>query len=146
MVRAVTGGFGPEHGDEASKPEQAASLLDRESREIQLPELNFSGDRALARLLAGLVTLDWTDTADWLAANELGHEILAHLLLQYGHRTAANRLRGGLAPTLRRRLIDWLDARLAELLTVGEMAAFCAMSEHHFAHAFRDSFDCAPHA
>lgn len=124
----------------------ALRLLDREPREIHLPELNFAIDADLARRLATLVALDWTDTHDRLAANEVGHAVLAHVLLRYVRRPLKPSYRGGLAPALRRRLIEWLDARLAEPLTVGDMAAFCALSEHHFAHAFRASFDCAPHA
>jgi AraC family transcriptional regulator len=56
------------------------------------------------------------------------------------------RLRGGLAPALRRRLAEYIDAHLAQELSVGRLAAFCALSEHHFAHMFRASFGSAPHA
>ena len=131
-------------------PEQlgplALRLLDREPREVDLPELNFADDPALARWLAGIAALDWQSPTDRLHANELGHAALAQLLTGYGRRVQAQPLRGGLAPAVRRRLADWLQHRLAESLTVGEMAAFCALSEHHFAHAFRVSFGCAPHA
>ena len=124
----------------------ALRLFDREPREMSLPELNFAEEPELAQMLVRMATLDWSDDTQRLAANELGHAALAHVLARHSRRPPATRLRGGLAPALRRRLMDWLDAELAGSLTVGDMAAFCALSEHHFAHAFRDSFGCAPHA
>jgi AraC family transcriptional regulator len=130
-------------------PEQlaplAVRLLDREPRELCLPELNFADDPALVDRMARLVDLDWTDAGDRIAANELGHALLADVLSRHAGRAPRGGIRGGLAPALRRRLADWLAARLAEPVTVGEMAAFCALSEAHFAHAFRASFGVAPH-
>ena len=130
-------------------PEQLAPLalrlLDREPRELRLPELNFVDDPELVERMAGFVALDWTDSAARIAANELGHAVLVHVLARHAGRAPRGGIRGGLAPALRRRLADWLEARLAEAVTVGEMAAFCALSEAHFAHAFRASFGVAPH-
>ena len=123
----------------------ALRLLDREPREVRLPELNFCDDPQLVAQLARLATLDWDDAGERIAANELGHAALAHVLARHAGRAPRADIRGGLAPALRRRLVDWLDARLAQAVTVGEMAAFCALSETHFAHAFRASLGVAPH-
>jgi AraC family transcriptional regulator len=123
----------------------ALRLLDREPREVRLPELNFCDDPALARGLARLAALDWDDAGERIAANELGHAALAHVLARHAGRAPRGAIRGGLAPALRRRLVEWLDARLAQPVTVGEMAAFCALSETHFAHMFRASLGVAPH-
>ena len=123
----------------------ALRLLDREPREVRLPELNFRDDPELAASLEGLAALDWTDPGERLAANALGHAALAHVLARHAGRAPRGGIRGGLAPALRRRLVEWLQARLAQPVTVGEMAAFCALSETHFAHMFRASFGAAPH-
>ena len=123
----------------------ALRLLDREPREVRLPELNFRDDPELAASLEGLAALDWTDPGERLAANALGHAALAHVLARHAGRAPRGGIRGGLAPALRRRLVEWLQARLARPVTVGEMAAFCALSETHFAHMFRASFGAAPH-
>ena len=123
----------------------ALRLLDREPREVRLPELNFCDDPQLVDQLARLATLDWDDAGQRIAANEIGHAALAHVLARHAGRAPRADIRGGLAPALRRRLVDWLDARLAQPVTVGEMAAFCALSETHFAHAFRASLGVAPH-
>ncbi len=123
----------------------ALRLLDREPREVRLPELNFADDPELVAQLARLAALDWSDTGARLFANELGHAALAQVLARHAGRAPRGAIRGGLAPALRRRLADWLEERLAQAVTVGEMAAFCALSEAHFAHMFRASFGVAPH-
>jgi AraC family transcriptional regulator len=123
----------------------ALRLLDREPREVRLPELNFCDDPELGARLARLAALDWDDPGERLHANELGHAALAHVLARHAGRAPRGELRGGLAPAVRRRLVEWLDARLAQPVTVGEMAAFCALSETHFAHMFRASLGVAPH-
>ena len=124
----------------------ALRVLDREARELALPELNFVDDPALAATLRGLVGLDWEDAGDRLAANQIGHDALVHVLARHAGRALGRRLRGGLAPATRRRLAEYIDAHLAEDLSVGRLAASCALSEHHFAHMFRASFGCPPHA
>ncbi|MGV8900179.1 MAG: helix-turn-helix domain-containing protein [Burkholderiaceae bacterium] len=55
------------------------------------------------------------------------------------------RMKGGLSATLRCCMIDWLDNRLDQALTLGAMAAEAALSETHFAHMFRISFGMPPH-
>ena len=123
----------------------ALRLLDREPREVRLPELNFCDDPELGAGLVRLASLDWNDPGQRIAANELGHAALAHVLARHAGRAPRGAIRGGLAPALRRRLVDWRDARLERPVTVGEMAAFCALSETHFAHMFRASLGAAPH-
>jgi AraC family transcriptional regulator len=132
--------------DEAQLAPLAVRLLDREPREVQVPDLTFVGDGRVAGPLHALSMLDWQDPQARLQANALGHEALAALLVAHatrGHRTPP---RGGLSASVRRRLVDWTEARLDQPLTIGEMAAVAALSEHHFARMFRTSFGIAPHA
>lgn len=46
---------------------------------------------------------------------------------------------------LRRRLMEYIDNRLAEPISLGELAAYAALSEYHFARMFRESFGMPPH-
>jgi AraC family transcriptional regulator len=124
----------------------ALRILEREPREVALPELTFVDDPALAHTMGRLAALDWSDPQSRLQANELGHEALAQLLMAHHRRAVGGTARGGLSPAVRRRLVEWLDARLAQPVTIGEMAGQAALSEHHFARMFRESFGIAPHA
>jgi AraC family transcriptional regulator len=122
-------------------------LLDREPREMGLPELTFIDDRELAAPLQAIARLDWHDPQSRLEANSLAHAMLAQLVRAHGGRIRSPGARhGGLAPVVRRRLAEWVDHHLAQPISVGEMAAQAALSEHHFARMFRLSFGVAPHA
>lgn len=132
--------------DEEQLAPLAVRLLDREPREVQVPDLTFVDVARVAAPLQALAGLDWQDPQARLQANALGHAAMAELLL--GHAQRGHRLppRGGLSAAVRRRLVDWTEARLDQPLTIGEMAAQAALSEHHFARMFRTSFGIAPHA
>jgi AraC family transcriptional regulator len=132
--------------DEAQLAPLAVRLLDREPREVQVPDLTFVADAGVAAPLHALALLDWHDPQARLQANALGHEALAALLVAHATRGHRAPPRGGLSAPVRRRLVEWTEARLGEPLTIGEMAAVAALSEHHFARMFRTSFGIAPHA
>ena len=124
----------------------ALRLLNREPRDLALPELTFVADPRLVRPLLAMAALDWRDPQARLQANALCHETLAQLLLVHAGRAAGMRPRGGLAPAARRRIDDWIEAHLDQPISVGRLAAQAALSEHHFAHMFRASFGMTPHA
>ena len=52
---------------------------------------------------------------------------------------------GGLAPSVLRNVLAWIDANLSQPLTLAELAAQAALSEYHFARMFRQSTGLAPH-
>ncbi|MEO8170298.1 MAG: AraC family transcriptional regulator [Oxalobacteraceae bacterium] len=130
-------------------PEQFASqtlaLLDREPREMCLPQQTFFDNPQLASLCQALPRLDWRDPGQRLQGNELAHQAVAQLIQSQLGRRRNLRLKGGLSATLRRRMVEWLDSRLDQALTLGAMAAEAALSETHFAHMFRISFGMPPH-
>jgi AraC family transcriptional regulator len=123
----------------------AVRMLDCEPRMLELRQRIYIDDPALAALTGQLARLDWSDNHDRLEANALGHEIMARLLLEHTTRPTGIRVRGGLAPLQRHRALDLIEARLAEPLSVGELAAELALSEYHFARMFRTSVGEAPH-
>lgn len=125
--------------------ESAIRLLDREPRALQLHEGIFIDDPELADGFRQLLQLDWQEPAERLSSSSLAHGLLSNLLLnQTGKREGLN-LKGGLAPGLRRRLIDYIEAHLDSALTLDELARQSNLSEYHFAHMFRVSFAMPPH-
>ncbi|WP_025916443.1 helix-turn-helix domain-containing protein [Herminiimonas sp. CN] len=130
-------------------PEQFASqtltLLDREPREMCLPQQTFFDNPQLARLCHALPRLDWSDPGQRLQGNALAHQAVAQLIQSQLEPRQYPRLKGGLSAALRRRMIEWLDNRIDQPLTLGAMAAEAALSETHFAHMFRISFGMPPH-
>lgn len=130
-------------------PEQFAlgciTLLDREPRELQLRENTFYSDPLQVERFHQLIRLDWDEPGERLLGSSLAHELLSHTLLaQVGLREGL-RVKGGLAPHLRRHLVDFIEQHLAEPLSLGQLAGLCALSEYHFARMFRESFGLPPH-
>ncbi|HSC84703.1 MAG TPA: AraC family transcriptional regulator [Pseudomonas sp.] len=123
----------------------AVSLLDREPRELQLREGTFLDDPLLAGQFRQLVRLDWDEPGERLRGSSLAHEMLSHVLLSQVGLRSGLRLKGGLAPHVRRRLVDYIEQHLAEPLPLGELARLAALSEYHFVRMFRHSFGLPPH-
>ena len=132
--------FSPEHF-----ASQTLQLLDREVREMCLPDQTFFDDPHLASLSQTLLRLDLHDPGQRLQGNELAHAAVAQLILSRLGRRRDVRLKGGLAPALRRRMADWIESQLDQPITLGAMAAEAALSEYHFARMFRISFGMPPH-
>lgn len=123
----------------------AVALLDREPRELQLNEITFLDDPRLAGRFHQLVGLDWNEPGERLLAGTLAHEMISHVLLTQVGRRQGLRLKGGLAPHLRRRLADYIEQHLGESLGLEELARMASLSEYHFARMFRHSFGLPPH-
>lgn len=120
-------------------------LLDREPRELQLQEATFLDDPQQAVRFRQLIQLDWDEPGERLLASSLAHEIVDHALLNQVGLRQGLRLKGGLAPNLRRQLVDYIEAHLDQPITLGELALRCNLSEYHFARMFRSSFGLPPH-
>jgi AraC family transcriptional regulator len=123
----------------------AVTLLDREPRELQLRESTFLEDPRLAVQFRQLVSLSWDEPGERLLASSLAHEMISHLLLSQVGLRQGLKLKGGLAPHLRRRLVDYIEQHLDQALSLGELAQLAALSEYHFARMFRASFGLPPH-
>lgn len=123
----------------------AVTLLDREPRELQLRESTFLDDPQLAGQFRQLVQLDWGEPGERLLGSSLAHEMINHVLLtQVGLRQGL-KVKGGLAPHLRRRLAEYIEQHLEQPLSLGELAQLAALSEYHFVRMFRASFGLPPH-
>lgn len=120
-------------------------LLDREPRTLQLREFTFWDDDQQTRRFQQLLTLNWAEPGERLLTSSLANELLDHAVLsQVGLRDGL-RLKGGLAAHQQRLLIETIEHQLAEPLSIGQLAAQCALSPYHFARMFRESFGVPPH-
>jgi AraC family transcriptional regulator len=130
-------------------PEQFAlncvTMLDREPREMALREDTFIDDPMQATRFRQLIQLNWSEPGERLLTSSLAHEMLSHTMLHQVGLREGLRLKGGLAPHLRRRLVEFIDSHVADPLSLGQLAGMCALSEYHFARMFRESFGVPPH-
>tara|TARA_R110000868_G_scaffold76283_4_gene219463 strand:+ start:2161 stop:3039 length:879 start_codon:yes stop_codon:yes gene_type:complete len=123
----------------------AVHLLDREPRELELREGTFLDDAQQAKRFRQLSQLDWAEPADRLLSSTLAHGLINHALLSQVGRREGLRVTGGLAPSQRRQLREFIQANLNEPLSLGQLAGLCALSEYHFARMFQLSFGLPPH-
>jgi AraC family transcriptional regulator len=125
---------------------RAVVELDREPREITLADRTYFENPALLRLCQSLVGMPWEGADNLLRANEITHDTLSELLHAQGVVRRDLRLKGGLAPVMRRRLTEYIDAHLAQPITLGMLAQLACLSEFHLARMFRVSFGMPPSA
>jgi AraC family transcriptional regulator len=130
-------------------PEQfslnCVTLLDREPRQLALHENTFLEDPLQAERFHRLIQMNWNEPGERLLTSSLAHELLDHMVLNQVGMREGLRLKGGLAPHLRRQLVEFIEFNLAEPLSLGQLAGLCALSEYHFARMFRESFGLPPH-
>ncbi len=133
--------FLPEHF-----AQRAVRELDREPRELKLADRTYFEDARVAALCRALALERWDDADGRLRVNETAHEVLSLLLRGQSTTRSDAPFKGGLAPTVRRRVRDYIDTYLTQPLTLGELAELASLSEYHFSRMFRVSFGRAPHA
>jgi len=131
--------FMPEHFTQ-----RAVAELDREPRELTLQDKTYFENGRLVQLCGDLLQQPWDDADQLLRANEITHEALSELLHSQSMTRPGLRLRGGLAPLVRRRLHEYIEAHLDQNITLGMLAQLACMSEFHLARMFRISFGMPP--
>ncbi|CUI05746.1 AraC family transcriptional regulator [Massilia antarctica] len=131
--------FMPEHFTR-----RAVVELDREPRELTLADRTYFENPRIMQLCGALVGQSWEAPDQLLRANEITHDALSELLRSQAIVRRDLRLRGGLAPLVRRRLADYIEQHLAQPITLGELAQLACMSEFHLARMFRVSFGMPP--
>ena len=121
------------------------SLLDKEPRNLQLREYTFLDDAQQTLRFHQLLKMNWTEPGERMLTSSLANELLDHAVLSQVGLREGLQLKGGLAAYQRRQLVDTIEQQLAEPLSIGQLAAQCALSPYHFARMFRESFGVAPH-
>jgi AraC-like DNA-binding protein len=91
-------------------------------------------------------TVDAEGEAGQLYAEALADALTVHFLRRYAAAQPARReVTGGLTPYKLRRTLAYIQAHLAEKLSLEMLAAVAQMSPTHFAHLFKHATGLAPH-
>lgn len=118
--------------------------FDRDARLMVIPETTFGEAPRLSAAL-GLLA-EATERGEWLLAEQALTAAVGHLFLdpRYGEQRPLA-VRGGLAPVVRRRLIEHIDASLDRTITLQDLAVLAGLSEFHLQRMFRVSCGVSPH-
>lgn len=121
-----------------------SETFDRDARLMVLPEATFDQAPRLAEALVQIAAA--TEGHDRLRAEEAITDAIAQLFSdpRYGGERRPV-LRGGLAPVLRRRLVDHIEAHLDRTITLSSLAGLADLSEFHLQRMFRASCGASPH-
>lgn len=119
-------------------------VFDRDCRLMVVPETTFDNAPALAMALREVAHA--TRSRDTLLADEAIAAVLSGLFgdPRYGG-TRALSIKSGLAPAVRRRLTDYIEAHLDAQITLPDLAAIAGLSEFHLQRMFRISCGVSPH-
>lgn len=121
-----------------------SETFDRDCRLMVMPEVTFDHAPALAEALRKVA--DAARSGEPLFAGEAASEAFVSLFVdpRYGGtRTLA--IKSGLAPAVRRRITDYIEAHLDKQISLADLAAIAGLSEFHLQRMFRASCGVSPH-
>jgi AraC family transcriptional regulator len=121
--------------------------LDADPARVELLDRTYTRDPLIERMVRDvMLPLDWNDPADRVATSHAARALIATLVSRFTDRPArALKAQGGLAPAVRRRVADFVEASLDQPLSIDDLAAVAGLSPFHFARAFKRSVGEGPH-
>lgn len=132
--------------DPAELNRLAISAFDMDPRQVELQDLTFADDDFIGNIVrTAILPQNWSDPADRMVMNSAANMLMVNLLKNHTRRLEMPRVRGGLAPGLRARLAEFIEANLDQPLTLDDLAAEAGLSPYHLAKMFKVSFGLPPH-
>ncbi|EHS50352.1 transcriptional regulator, AraC family [Rhizobium sp. PDO1-076] len=118
--------------------------FDRDCRLMVMPEATFEHAPVLAEALRKVA--DATYAGDALLADAAMTAAFASLFVdpRYGGARPLA-IKSGLAPAVRRRITDYIEAHLDQQVSLADLAAIAGLSEFHLQRMFRASCGVSPH-
>ncbi len=125
----------------------AEQIWDRSPASIQIDEHIFGRDEHITLLYRQfLLNCRWQDTSNHLQLSSATMLLMTHLVRNYTQlQWQPPPVRGGLAPSVLKRIREYIDANLSRPLLLADLAAQAGLSEYHFARMFKQSTQFAPH-
>ncbi|GAD09019.1 helix-turn-helix domain-containing protein [Gluconobacter japonicus] len=126
--------------------DRAAKSLNLTSSRIRMRDVSGGEDAFISGILSGLIAeMQSSVITNSLFVNGLLESLTVHLLRQYADARAKIKLRSTLLPTWKlRRVLDHMEAHLAEPFDLDCLAALCGMSRFHFSRSFRTTTGQTP--
>ncbi len=126
----------------------AGEVMDRPVAEVRLHDVLCTRDPTLLAITDAITReAVQPEMGGPLYAETLGTQLAVHLLRKYAQVTFRHDLPGGrLSPAQMRRVLDLIDSRLHETLTLEDMAEAAGLGACTFHRRFRETQGRAPHA
>jgi AraC family transcriptional regulator len=118
--------------------------FDQDCRQMVMPEVTFENAPALEHALRRLALA--LQKGDSLMAQEATTMAFTHLFVHPRYGGAANvSIKGGLSPSVRHRLIDYIETHLDQPVTLQTLADIAGLSPFHLQRMFLLSCGLSPH-
>lgn len=132
--------------DDADIQRCVEQIWDRESRHISLTERYQVTDPLLAQAGQLLAATAWESPTERLAVDHLTQWLLLQVVERHSTLLQpAPKIRGGLSNEQASRVREFIEANLAEPISLQQLAELVHLSPWHFARLFRTSFGLPPH-
>jgi AraC family transcriptional regulator len=125
-----------------------AETIGADPAALGLQERLYFNDPVIEGMIrAAILPLKWDEPAERIAVSHASQSLIAYLAARMTNRGPRTiQAQGGLAPWTLKRLEDFIDAHLAEPLTIADLVSCAGLSPYHFARAFKRSTGESPHA
>ncbi len=105
-----------------------------------------SSDPVMSHLTNLLIACaPYAASTDRLVTDQISLGLLAHFAHRYAGIRKRDAATGGLAPWQERRARELIEERLAEGISIADLASACRLSRSHFTRAFRQTLGEGPH-
>lgn len=132
--------------DRAQFAAQAALAWDADVRDVAGREMVYFDDPAVRTAMSAISASDWSDPADRLRISAFAERLAQENAPRWFDLRRRRVARGGLTPQQRRRVLEMIEARLAEPIALADLALEIGRSSWHVAKIFRDSVGVSPAA
>ncbi len=120
-----------------------SEMMDRDGRQIELAEATYVSPDDLIVPFAQLFQA--TNERNLLWAEEAMVELIAGVLAQKRfHGEVATPIRGGLAVLVKRRLVDYIEANLDQVIHLRDLGQIANLSEFHLQRSFKQTCGVSP--
>lgn len=126
----------------------AIEVLDVEPLSLELTSAIFDNNETINNIAnACILPLDWTEKSDQMALSSAIQLLLFQVVKKYvdNSKLVKASQKGGLSLLVQRRIMEYVDAHLDEVMTIENLADVAGLSTFHFARMFRQSFGVTPH-
>ncbi|WP_319499242.1 AraC family transcriptional regulator [uncultured Cohaesibacter sp.] len=120
-----------------------SEMMDRDGRQIELAEATYVSPDDLIVPFAHLFQA--TNERNLLGAEEAMVELIAGVLAQKRfHGEVVAPMRGGLSAPVRRRLVDYIEANLDQVIHLRDLGQIANLSEFHLQRSFKQTCGVSP--
>lgn len=125
--------------------ELTTRIWDRD-HQVQMPDLTFEDIAWIDALCRNVVMpLNWTSAADRLTLSSAADMLMTYLLQHYAREKSLPDISGGLAPHVKRQVLEYMHAHMGQGIRLEELADLANLSSYHFARMFKQSLGEPPH-